>query len=84
MHLSKIAGDAQEQLRRSPYPALRSLSCEQERDVLVLRGRLPSFYYKQLAQESVRELAACVRLVNAVEVLQPTWTMPRQEEVSGK
>lgn len=82
MHLSKTAGDAQDRLRRSPYPAIRRLSCEQERDVLVLRGTLPSFYYKQLAQEAVRELVACGRLVNAIEVSQPTWTMTLQQEVS--
>ena len=70
MHLSSAAEAAQECLRRSPYPAITRLSCEQDRDGLVLRGTLPSYYHKQLAQETIRAIADSVRLVNAIEVPQ--------------
>ena len=49
---------ARGRLRSSPYASLRSTYpaiCEG--GGLVLRGRLPSFHHKQLAQETVRRLA---------------------------
>ena len=40
----------QEQFRQSPYWSLRQLSCEADDGRVVLRGTLPSFYLKQVAQ----------------------------------
>jgi hypothetical protein len=34
-------------------PALRTVSVSVEEDIVVLRGRLPSYYLKQLAQERI-------------------------------
>ena len=38
-------------LRRSGYSALRDVSCVAAGQALYLRGRLPSYYLKQVAQE---------------------------------
>jgi osmotically-inducible protein OsmY len=60
---------AQGRLRNSPYMAIRTVSCDFENGVLLLRGRLRSFHYKQLAQEAVRRLAGVEQIVNAIEVI---------------
>ncbi|MHC4179738.1 MAG: BON domain-containing protein [Planctomycetota bacterium] len=59
---------ATDRLRKTPYQALRALSCEYDRGVLFLRGQLPTFYQKQLAQEAVVGLAGVVQVVNETEV----------------
>ena len=37
-------------LRTSPYWSLRQLICDVERDRVTLRGTVPSYYLKQVAQ----------------------------------
>jgi osmotically-inducible protein OsmY len=64
----KIAEAATERLRSSPYAALKSVLCESEHDILYLRGRLPSFYHKQLAQEAVAKVRGVTQVVNEIEV----------------
>ena len=58
----------QECLRRSPYAAVRNVSCEDRHGVLFLRGQVSSYYHKQVAQEAVARLAGVARIVNALEV----------------
>jgi osmotically-inducible protein OsmY len=65
---------AQACLRESPYLSVKSLSCQYDRGVLVLRGRLPSFYLKQLAQEAVADLEGVSEVVNKTEVVVPSLT----------
>ena len=45
------------------------MSCDFQNGVLLLRGRLRSFHHKQLAQETVRQLAGVGQIVNAIEVI---------------
>jgi osmotically-inducible protein OsmY len=57
-------------LRRSTILDLRRIVVERERQAVVLRGRVSSFYHKQLAQELVRnELADGVEVVNQAQVV---------------
>jgi osmotically-inducible protein OsmY len=60
-------------LQRSPYVAVKSVSCHYDRGVLVLRGQLPSFYQKQLAQEAVADLEGVSQVVNETEVVAPAF-----------
>jgi osmotically-inducible protein OsmY len=55
-------------LERSPYMAVRAVSCQYDGGVLFLRGRLPSFYHKQLAQEAIADLEGVAQVVNETEV----------------
>lgn len=64
--LMKAAEDA---LRRSPYTAVRNLSCHCDQGVLFLRGQVPSFYQKQMAQTAVARLPGVVEVVNLAEVV---------------
>ena len=56
-------------LRRNPYLALRNVSCDCRGGVLVLRGRLPTYYLKQVAQEAVAHLEGVQGVDNRIEVV---------------
>jgi hypothetical protein len=55
-------------LRRSKIPALRLVNVEETDTAVVLTGTVPSYYLKQLAQETVLPLCD-KRLINKVEVV---------------
>ncbi|MGO8752192.1 MAG: BON domain-containing protein [Thermoguttaceae bacterium] len=63
-----FAEAARERLRGSPYGSLRTVSCECKDGVLFLRGRLSSFYHKQLAQEVVARIVGVTQVINEIEV----------------
>jgi osmotically-inducible protein OsmY len=57
-------------LERSPYRSIRDVSCEFSEGLLFLRGRLGSYYHKQLAQEAVADVEGVLQVVNKIEVVQ--------------
>jgi hypothetical protein len=62
---------AEDCLRRNPYLALKNVSCDCHAGVLVLRGCLPSYYLKQVAQEAVACLEGVEAVDNRIEVMPP-------------
>ena len=60
---------ARASLERTGYSFARTVSCEYDQGVLVLRGRVPSFYLKQLAHAQVRGLAGVDQVVNQIDVV---------------
>ena len=58
-------------LRRNPYLALKNVACDCRDGVLVLRGCLPSYYLKQLAQEVVARLEGVQTIDNQIQVVTP-------------
>jgi len=56
-------------LRRSAIPALRKLSLEETDAVVVINGRVSSYYLKQLAQEAVMPVLQGRELRNRVAVI---------------
>jgi hypothetical protein len=63
---------AERGLRSSRYPALKTVCCDYRDGVLVLRGSLPSYYLKQMAQEVVaHQFDKVGRLENRIEVVRP-------------
>ena len=65
---SRVSEAANELLRASPYQPLRVIVCLCSHGVLVLKGRLPSFYHKQLAQETVAQVRGVTQVINEIEV----------------
>ena len=63
-----IAEAATECLQDSPYQAVRRVLCECDHGVLFLRGHLPSFHQKQIAQETVARVKGVARVINEIEV----------------
>ena len=58
-------------LRSNPYLALKNVTCEWLDGVLVLRGCLPTYYLKQIAQEAVASLEGVERIDNQIQVVTP-------------
>ena len=60
---------AERGLRSSRYSALQHVSCDCRGGVLVLRGCLPSYYLKQVAQEVVAHLEGVQGVENQIQVV---------------
>ena len=54
-------------LRGSPHLQLRNVKCELREEVLILRGVVPSFHLKQLAQTLLKDLD--IEIENQIEVV---------------
>jgi osmotically-inducible protein OsmY len=63
---------AESRLRTSSYPELRSVRCDFHEGVLTLRGRVPRFYTKQLAQTLAAGVPGVEVVVNRIEVQEVT------------
>ena len=63
-----VLGHAKKMLNESPFPALRELNVEQLGEHVLLKGRVSSFFLKQLAQETVRSATRGIEMVNDVAV----------------
>ena len=55
-------------LQHSPIPALRKLGVEESDAAVVLTGKVSSYYFKQLAQETILPLLGSRELCNQVAV----------------
>jgi len=60
--------EAQSRLRKSGYPELHLVSCEFHGGVLTLRGRVSTFYLKQVAQTLIRGLDGVGAVNNRLDV----------------
>ena len=59
---------ARVRLQHSPYRAIRSVRCDFHEGVLTLRGSVPTYHYKQLAQTAVAGTVGVQSIVNQIEV----------------
>jgi osmotically-inducible protein OsmY len=64
----RVALLAERQLRDTKYQALTGISCEFHDGVAVLRGTVPTFYLKQVAQSVVRKLDGVKQIDNRIDV----------------
>jgi len=71
-----VLEQAETSLRRNSYVALKNISCVYQEGVLTLRGCLPTYYLKQMAQTTVARLAGVERVVNQIEVVAPNPRAP--------
>jgi len=62
------ADQVERALRNSPYLALRNVACECRDDVLILRGCLPTYYLKQVAQSVAVQVEGVLQVVNEIQV----------------
>jgi hypothetical protein len=60
---------AERALCNSPYLALRNVACDCRDGVLTLRGCLPTYYLKQVAQAVAARVEGVRQVVNDIEVL---------------
>jgi osmotically-inducible protein OsmY len=81
LHLSSSPANtvddlAERRLRGSSFLALRNVCCEYHEGVLTLRGCLPTYYLKQIAQEVVAEVEGVRLISNRIEVVAPVRWRP--------
>jgi hypothetical protein len=65
---SCLARTIEDRLRRSGYLALREVACDTRGGIVRLRGCLPTYYLKQVAQETVAEVHDVRRIINRIIV----------------
>jgi osmotically-inducible protein OsmY len=65
----KIAETAKRRILHRPHLTQQRLWCEFNEGQLYLRGQVPSFYLKQLAQEAVVGIEGVRQVVNDIEVV---------------
>lgn len=63
-----VESEIQQLLDRSNYLAIRRVRCEFHDGRLILNGRVPTYYLKQVAQTIVRQVPAVRRIDNRVDV----------------
>ena len=64
-----VEREAAARLRGSPYRSvLRRVECEWSTGVLVLRGAVPTYYHKQLAQSHLAGLTGVALIDNRLQV----------------
>jgi hypothetical protein len=68
-HPLTIERAARKRLARTGYRTLRTVECSFRDGRMVLRGEVPSYYHKQLAQESIRNAPHVTQIINDIEVL---------------
>lgn len=66
-----MGASAEGRLRSCPYLAQRDVDCAYCEGVVTLRGHLPTYYLKQLAQAVVAEVDGVHAVDNQIEVLAP-------------
>ena len=65
----QIVDWAESCLRHNPYLALKNVQCDFHEGVLTLRGCLPTYYLKQMAQSAIGPVSGIHRIVNEIEVM---------------
>ena len=63
-----IAASVTERLVGSPYFRLRTVWCDYHEGVLCLRGRVPTYYLKQVAQTIACQVDGVEECMNRIEV----------------
>ena len=64
----RLASDVRRALQTAGYPALNRASVLISDGCVVLRGRVPSFHVKQIAQEIAMQVVHVLGVINLLEV----------------
>lgn len=65
----KLAEAARHRILHQPHLTQQRIWCECEQGRLSLRGQVPSYYFKQLAQEAVVDMEGVRQVINEIEVI---------------
>jgi osmotically-inducible protein OsmY len=63
------AEKAKQRILHQPHLTQQRIWCEFDQGRLFLRGQVPSFYFKQIAQEAVAGMEGVRQIVNEIEVV---------------
>jgi osmotically-inducible protein OsmY len=65
----QVAALAKHRIQHQPHLSVQRIWCEYYGRKLYLRGQVPSYYLKQLAQTAVSGMDGVAQVVNEIEVL---------------
>jgi hypothetical protein len=68
IHPQSVERAARQRLAKTGYPTLRTVELSFRDGRMTLRGEVPSYYHKQLAQESIRNAPHITHIINDIEV----------------
>ena len=63
-----VVSEVRRHLSSAGYRSLRQVECDYFDGVLVLRGHVPSYYHKQVAQTTLLNDPAIKTIINQIEV----------------
>jgi osmotically-inducible protein OsmY len=66
---TKVVAAAKQRILHQPHLTMQRIWCEFDEGRLYLRGQVPSFYHKQLAQVAVAGMDGVGQVVNDIEVV---------------
>jgi hypothetical protein len=69
IHPQSLERAARQRLANTGYRTLTTVDCSFRDGSMILRGAVPSYYQKQLAQETVRNAPHVTQIVNHIEVV---------------
>jgi osmotically-inducible protein OsmY len=69
LRADQIVEEAKHRLQQRPHLTVQRIWCEFTAGKLFLRGQVPSFYHKQLAQTAVAAVDGVDQVVNDIEVV---------------
>ncbi len=55
-------------IKGNPHLSKHRVFCQEESGIVVLHGRVGTFFQKQMAQESLKRLAGVEKVINELEV----------------
>jgi hypothetical protein len=64
-----VEGAARARLATTGYRALKAVECFFHDGRMTLRGQVPSYYHKQMAQEALRDATHVSQVINHLEVV---------------
>ena len=75
----RVIEDARSRWTDSGYVALKHISCRCDDGVLVIDGTVPSYYFKQMAQELARSVEGIHRIENRLIVADAAGSKSRED-----
>jgi osmotically-inducible protein OsmY len=69
LEVDRVVDAARQRLLRQPHLTVQRIWCDFDGTTLFLRGQVPRFYHKQLAQAAVAGLEGVSHVVNEIEVV---------------
>ena len=70
----RLVRAVEERLRACHYWHLQSITCERKEGLLTIRGRVPSYYLRKIAEVLASQVDGVDEIMNVIEVVGPdTW-----------
>lgn len=55
-------------IKQNPHLSRHQVFCQEESGIIILHGRVSTFFQKQMAQESLKRLEGVEKVINQLEV----------------